>query len=436
MMPRSKSPYVIQKRKDWKSYLLTLNTTSGLPQRICDEWQRKSFQNFPPELAFHSFPKSMPAAKVGADALIAFLKNKIENGNIRRISAEDITVGTWIEKFTIIDKSPRTGINASKNRSYSEDTIDGYLGYYNVHIKNDPFCLLKMAETTEDDAVEFCTRMSLRKKDNGDFLIGTRTFVGIVVFVRMTFKMYQRKNRGWLNPFLNLDAPTYSPKVRDSLPESEVIKLFAPGVLKRTMELAVCAAIFLSGLRRSEVSALKLEDLDWHTPKINLNRAWQNFDNKEKRKLGPLKGKRRREAPFDPVLQEAIKKLWAKYGKHEFVFSWKSGNVIGPSWIYHNFKNWLQRAGIVLAGREIVPHSARHSLASVLLENGISLKHIQLLLGHSSVKTTEKYLHATDHLQTIGKSVRLMGEKITLNMEQIPQEPNISNVINFPKKVV
>jgi len=435
-MPRSKNPYVIQKRKDTKNYILTLNITSGLPEKVCLEWSRKSFQNFPPELAIHSNPKSIPAARIAADTLISFLKKKLAEGSCCRVSAEDITVGAWVEKFTVIDKSPRTGINASKNRSYSEDTLDTYLSYFNTHIKDDPFCLLKMAETDEDDAVEFCTRMSLRKKENGELLIGTRTFVGIVVFMRMAFKMFQRKNRGWLNPFQNLDAPTYSPKTRDSLPENEVIKLFVPGVLERIMELAVCAAMFLSGLRRSEVSALKPEDLDWHTPKIKLSRAWQNFDKKEKRKLGPLKGKRRRDAPFDPILQEAIKKLWDKYGQHEFVFCWKSGNVIGPSWIYHNFKQWLKRAGIVLAGREIVPHSARHSLASTLLENGVSLKHIQLLLGHASVKTTENYLHATDHLQTIGKSVRIIGEKIMNKMEQKQHSTETSKIITFIKKVV
>jgi site-specific recombinase XerD len=65
-------------------------------------------------------------------------------------------------------------------------------------------------------------------------------------------------------------------------------------------------------------------------------------------------------------MQEAIKKLWEENGKHEFVFSWENGEVIGPSWIYYNFKRWIDRAGIVLSGRKIVPHSARHSLASLL----------------------------------------------------------------------
>ena len=235
---------------------------------------------------------------------------------------------------------------------------------------------------------------------------GTRTFAGVIGLIRMTFKEYQRRNRKWINPFQYIDSPVYRKKKRDALSEEEIFKLFSPGVFQRTIELAICSAMFLSGLRRSEISALKPEDLDWYTPKITVKRAWQNFDSK-KRVLVPPKGKRERDAPFDPILQEAIKKLWEENGKHEFVFCWKNGMVIGPAWIYHNFKKWLQRAGIELNGREIVPHSSRHSLASLLEEKGVSLRYIQELLGHSDLQTTKGYLHSTE------KTIRDIGKKIS-----------------------
>jgi integrase len=412
-MARGKEPFTVIRRTDSKSYRLTLNSSCGLPERVCDEWYRRSFQHLPAELADHRNPKSKSAAKDAVYALVQYLKKKQEDeGSARRVAVLDITVGAWIRKFTRLETSPRTGINAQKNRPYSEDSVDNYETYYRVHIKDDPLCLLKMAEVEEDDVTDFSTRMSLRKKKDGGLLAGTRTFAGIIIFVRMAFRSYQYKNRRWVNPFQFLDPPKHEEIKRDALKEEEILKLFMPGVLKTKMELAVCATIFLAGLRRSEVSALKPEDLDWHTPKIKVKRAWQNFEKKNKRVLGPPKSKRSRDTPFDPVLQEAIKTVWAENGKHEFVFCKKDGRVIGPSWIAFNFKRWLKRAGIEGNGREIVPHCSRHSLASMLETRKVPLRYIQELLGHSDLKTTIGYLHSTKEM------FRAVGERISEAMEK------------------
>jgi ribonucleotide reductase alpha subunit len=61
--------------------------------------------------------------EAGAFALVEYLKKKLEEGTAQRVRVEDITVGAWIEKFTAIETSPRTGINASRNRPYSPDTV-------------------------------------------------------------------------------------------------------------------------------------------------------------------------------------------------------------------------------------------------------------------------------------------------------------------------
>jgi integrase len=422
---RIPKPFSIRLRDDRKTFQVTLNYTCGLPERVCSEWRRRSFAVLPNELAQYRAPKTKSAAEAAAIALIAYLKKKQSEGSARRVKTADVTVGAWIEKFTTVETSPRSGINASKNRPYSYDTLDGYKGNFERHIKNDPICSLKMAEVEEEDILEYITRFSTSKLKNGRPAGGTRTFVVTIAFMRMTFNEYQRINRLQTNPFQFVPVPKSNKRPWDALPEDEMLSLFMPGVLNGTMELAVCSAIFLSGLRRGEVSALRPEDLDWVTPKIVLSRSWQRFNNKNK-VMGPTKGKKVREAPFDPVLQNAIKKLWEENGRHEFVFSDKNGKAIGSSWTKGRFKKWLKRAGIELGGRRIVPHSSRHSIASLLEARGVSLRYIQDFLGHSDLKTTKNYLHSTS------KTIRDIGNTIAEAREKYEQErKGQPNVINF-----
>jgi len=426
-MSKTAKPFTTPRRNDSKTFQLTLNPSCGLPGRVCDEWRRRSFHDLPDELAQYRSPRTKTAAEAAAFALINYLKKKQEEGSARRIVILDITVGDWLEKFTRIETSPRTGINASKNRPFSVGTLDGYRCLFTCHIKNDPITQLKMAEIEEEDILEYMTRLSLKKKIVGGkkkretdiSLGGTRTFSMVVGFIKTAFNVYQRKNRQWFNPFLYMEEmPRYKGKKRDALPEEEMIKLFKPGVLNTSMELAVCAAMFLSGLRRAEVFALKPCDLDWDTPKITVCWAWQCFDHVDK-KLGPPKGKRERLAPFDPILQEAIRKLWQENGQHEYVFSQVDGTTPGSSWISQNFKRWLGRADIVLRGRNIVPHSSRHSLASILEHRGESIRHIQELLGHSDLETTKIYLVDTS------ETIRDIGKKISEAMKK--EEPKLLN---------
>jgi len=418
-MPRPKRPIVVEKSTRYKTYYLTINTSSGLPSRICKEWHRKSFQNFPPELATYCFPKTKAAAENGAMALIAFLKNAGV-----AIQKKDYMVGDWLRLFTSISDSPKGARNIAENSPYSEQSVDRLRGIYDVHMKNDPFMELPMSEVESSDALSFINRMGLRKLEGGPYrnkkdpplMMGTETFSKLIKFVRMAFKEYGRERPYWRNVFQYIEPPKNIPcKERDVMPEDEVLKLFEPGVLQDAMETAVCAALFWAGLRRSEVFALRPEDLDWHTPKITVRKAWKNFTYK-RRTLGTTKSRKQRIIPFDQYLQDAIKKLWEENGQHEFVFSYADGTTPGPSWIKGRFKKWIERAGIELRGRKLVPHSSRHSLASVLEDRGVPMRHIQELLGHSDLKTTKRYLHSTE------KTLRDIRNKTSEAREKPVQE--------------
>jgi integrase len=276
-----------------------------------------------------------------------------------------------------------------------------------------------MNSLEQTDMLEFMSRMGEikinlprkkknQKKGGGYKMAGTRTFEIVIKFVRMTFREYGKTHPRWLNPFQSIDAPT-SPEAipRDILDDTEVIKLFSSGAFTDKMERAVCAVMYWAGLRRGEIFALRPENLDWKTPKIHVENAWKNFGSKD-RELGDPKWHKKRDVPFPVQVQEAIKELWAEQGKHEFVFAWRKGStkhrhismrecdIPGARWTRERLKKWLSRAGIDTGGRNIVPHSARHSLATLLEQENVSLRYIQDLLGHSDYKTTKGYLHTVE----------------------------------------
>jgi hypothetical protein len=91
-MSRPQKPFTTPRRGDSKTFQVTINPVSGLPDKICREWQRKSFQDLPEELAKYRNPKTKAAAEAGALALIQFLIKSLEENNVWRVPDDNITM--------------------------------------------------------------------------------------------------------------------------------------------------------------------------------------------------------------------------------------------------------------------------------------------------------------------------------------------------------
>ena len=71
-MARTPKPFTVRKRNDSRTFQITLNPSCCLPVRVCQEWMRRSFQDFPDELVQYRNPKSKTAAEAAALALIKY----------------------------------------------------------------------------------------------------------------------------------------------------------------------------------------------------------------------------------------------------------------------------------------------------------------------------------------------------------------------------
>lgn len=96
------------------------------------------------------------------------------------------------------------------------------------------------------------------------------------------------------------------------------------------------------------------------------------------------------------ILDEFIYKRRYIYKNTDFLFINRNGNRLSEQSVRRIIKMIAQKSGI---SQNITPHMFRHTLATSLLDNGVDCRCIQKILGHSSIKTTERYTHVSLEMQ-------------------------------------
>ena len=146
---------------------------------------------------------------------------------------------------------------------------------------------------------------------------------------------------------------------------------------------ALLELLYATGCRASEISTLRLRDVRL------AERTVQCRGKGDKQRLIPLGA--RAIAAVEQYLQHERPQLAAKRTPlPDWLLLSVRGDRLRRERIWELVKRYAARAG---ASDEVSPHSLRHSFATHLLAGGADLRHVQELLGHASIATTQIYTH-------------------------------------------
>ena len=189
------------------------------------------------------------------------------------------------------------------------------------------------------------------------------------------------------NPTVNFSSPRKGRSLPEALTEEDIDSLLSADSEDDSPESSrdqtMLELLYATGMRVSELISLNLEDVD--------------TENGYVRCFG--KGGKER---LLPIYEQAAESLeWYITGARTLLESERSGTALflnkrGAPLTRQGF--WLilkARAARAGLNGSITPHMLRHSFATHLLRGGAPLRHVQELLGHASISTTQVYTHLT-----------------------------------------
>lgn len=163
-------------------------------------------------------------------------------------------------------------------------------------------------------------------------------------------------------------------KLPEILSHEELVRLFT--VTTNRKHRALLMTTYAAGLRASEVTRLRVTDIDSTRGCIRVEQG---------------KGRKDRYVPLAPRLLTQLREYWRRERPPQWLFpGTRIDHPMSRDAAWQIYVKARDRAGITKAGGL---HLLRHCFATHLLEAGTELVVIQRLLGHSSIRSTLRYLH-------------------------------------------
>ena len=264
-------------------------------------------------------------------------------------------------------------------RNYSERTIESYkeiierfARYLWLRRHSDPGKLIFYWKDL--DSARLDAKVAATEPEVTDFLsflsslrsYQPRTFQRIISTLSSFYRFLKLQKVVDTNPLADMERPRVKDKELVYMKHSQVLELLAS--IPDTRDRLIVRTIYATGVRVSELSGIRLEDIDFEGYTIRVKG----------------KGGKIRTVFID---RETLTEILEFSGERKEgpLFLGQMGNPISPRTVQFIFRKY--------APAGITPHKLRHSYASELYSRSRNLKVVQENLGHSSIKTTEIYLH-------------------------------------------
>jgi integrase/recombinase XerD len=285
-------------------------------------------------------------------------------------------------------------------KSFSQSTIKNYLGaltYFFYFYKDKVFEEIKK---TEIEAYVYHLKTKYKISDTKQ-----NTVINAI-------KSYYEHVLGMERTYYDIQRPKKSKNLPNIFSKEEISKIIS--ATTNLKHKAILLTIYSAGLRVSEAVNLRINDIHSDDGYLFIKDS---------------KGKRDRKTILSPILLGVLRQYYKKYKPGYWLFEGQEGGKYSTKSIQQILRKAIDISGVNPWG---TVHTLRHSFATHLLQEGVNLRIIQTMLGHSSSKTTEIYTHVLSINNKIVKSPLDFLEKIDIfkqKTDSIQQKPSPTNAI-------
>ena len=215
--------------------------------------------------------------------------------------------------------------------------------------------------------------------------------------IRWGYKNDLLKDISYLDKIERFKDIPHKEKIQDKFLEASELKCLIENMAVEKWR-NLTEFLSLSGLRFGEAAALEISDIDLKNRMIKVSKNYDMINNVT---TSPKTGSSSREVYIQDEFLELCKRLRYDALCQRMV---NGCNLLfqdnGRHVAYYSYNAYLKENAIKYIGRAITPHTLRHTHASLLMEQGISIEIISRRLGHENSEITrEIYLHVTKKLK-------------------------------------